>query len=204
MNKPPTVPTWFQSGRILLRASPTRAELDENARRDGWSLEEEIDSDPRGGIYRELRWSSGPLLKVHLIEDPTSATSYFVVTGRDPQFVQSLASDIAKDFDTWSIDELLEIFDETQEPHALARAAVRLGLAAPHVFDARVFKRIERALKHPEDGVRHAAMWATSYSPWPRYRIPLRDAANNDPNPELREAAQAVLDGFDAEGIGEP
>lgn len=198
-----TGPEWFQGPRIVPHTKMHRRELNEYANQEGWDYEAETKADEQRGIWHELRWSLGPLLWVHYIEDPVSSLGYFAVTGDDPQLVQSISATIADDLEAWSIEELCEIFDRTTEPHALAQTTVYLGLAAPHDFDVRVFDRIRRALNHSEVGVRHAAMWAMSYSPWPRYRPLLSDAVRNDPDSDLREAAQAVLDGFDEQGIGE-
>lgn len=196
-------PEWFQGPRIVPRTKMRRRELNEYANEEGWDYEEEIEADEQRGIWHEVRWSVGPGLRVHYIEDPVSSLGYFAVTGEDPQLIQSISAAIADDLETWSIEELSELFDSTNEPHALARTTVYLGLAASHDFDVRVFDRIRRALNHSEPEVRHAAMWAMSYSPWPPYRPLLSDAVRNDPDSDLREAAQAVLDGFDEQGVGE-
>jgi translation initiation factor 2 alpha subunit (eIF-2alpha) len=185
------------------RVSLSREKLEEYGDQEGWFLEAEIESDDQRGIWHEVRWSCGPRLWIHYLEDPISSVAYLIVTGNDPQLIKSMSRTIEHDLDTWPIAELIGIVDSASDPHVLARAVVRLGVAAPHSFDKRVFDRIRNALNHSESGVRHAALWALSFSPWPRYRPLISGIARSDPEPWLREAAQAVLDGFDAAEVGE-
>jgi hypothetical protein len=80
---------------------------------------------------------------------------------------------------------------------------MRLGVGAPYEFDDEVFRRITAGLVHGNADVRQLAMWGSVYSPWPDYLPYLRQIAERDKAPLLRERASDVLSIFKSQGVAE-
>lgn len=191
---------WFQSGRLLLRSTSIK-DVVEYAETDEWELASDTPENPKEGAPRELRWLVTDQLAVHCINDPVTADWYLVVTGRDPQAIQSLAAQLEKEMDIWQIEHLTADSNTKRDPHELALATLRLGLAAPHSFEEPIFDCIKRATRHPEQGVRHAALLAASHTAWPEFLPLLAAFIDREEDFELAEAAQAVVDAFKETGI---
>lgn len=194
----------FDSDRLVLRERSPHPEVMRYAEDQGWLFIGEIPEQSDEGTHHQISWSVGTNLHVHYLEDPVSRAGYLIVSGSDPNMIASLAREIELELESWSLDELIDAVDTAEDSRDKARLVVHLGIAAPLEFNGRIFENIARALQHEEEAIRHAALWATSFSPWPQYRAKLAEVAREDPSPELKEAAKAVLEGFDATGVDGP
>ncbi|MFD7505957.1 HEAT repeat domain-containing protein [Streptomyces sp. NPDC059850] len=125
-----------------------------------------------------------------------------MIEGEHLEGFQEAVRVVQEELDPWESRILLLTIDDAPNPLSRARAVIRAGLGAPYAFDESFFSHIRDALGDSHEWVREAAVWATSYSPWPQYRPLLEDIARNDPKEKIRGDAAAILAGFDQEGVG--
>jgi len=192
-----------RSRRLVLKAPAGEDDVQRFVDELGWSRIAETpapssDEEPA----REIGWAAGPALSLHYVEDPVSLNSYVVARGFEQTAVDALARLAEERLDTWSLDELLIAVDQPAEPLDRARAMIRAGVGAPEGFDQRFFDRISAATTDPDPMVREAALYATAYSPYPKYRAILELAAREDPDQQRRDDAWILLESFDTQGIG--
>lgn len=77
-----------------------------------------------------------------------------------------------------------------------------MALGSPQEFDEIGITRIISALRDPDDTVRDAAIYATSYTPAEAYVPLLRNIARRDPNRRLKRDAKKMLAAYEEVGIG--
>jgi hypothetical protein len=189
--------THHQSDRLVLGRSPQDEGVEELASEQGWQRVEDVTED--GG--RQVLWAVGPGTSLTYVEDPVSHNAYAVLVSEDKETYEQVLDVIIDELMPWQRRALLSSIEQAEEALARARAVIRAGLGAPDHYDEDFFTRIRDAFGSPEKWVREAAVWATSYSPWPQYRPLLEAVKQSDPEEKLRSDAAAVLSSFDAQGV---
>lgn len=185
----------FTTGRTVLRAADAEPEFTAYAERSGMRKLEEVSAPPGAGLVRELWWSAGQNAKVYLAMDDVSGCWFFTVEGGDQSDVEELSRRLHREFDVWENDALLEAIDEVAGVEGRHEAAIlRAGLGAPLSFDEDVFDYLTDHFRDAEVGIRRAAVWAVSYSPWPEYLPLLREVARNDPDEDVRHNATLFIE----------
>jgi hypothetical protein len=186
-----------RSDRLVLGRTPQSGLVADTAEEQGWQCVEEVVEDGA----RQVLWAVGPGTSLTYTEDPVSHNAYAVLVSEDRQTFDEALHIVEEELMPWTRRALLISIDEARDALALARAVIQAGLGAPDSYDEDFFTKIREAFSSPEKWVREAAVWATSYSPWPQYRPLLETVARDDPEEKLRSDASAVLAGFDAHGV---
>jgi hypothetical protein len=166
-------------------------------------FEHEIAPDPAKDVARHLTWRITSQVLLHYSEDLETGLPYIYVTTSLVDLGLGYMRHAEQHLPVYSWDELVAGADGQWAPADRARALLRLALGAPREYDPALANRIFRAGRDADQGVRFAALYATSYTPDPKYRPFLRDLAANDPSPEIREDATYMLETFDEIGVGE-
>ena len=79
----------------------------------------------------------------------------------------------------------------------MAEAVVRLGVASTEVPNEPFAKRFAQALRHPDPGVRSAALVAVSYRSWNEFKPIIQDILDHDPAEDPRERARIMIENWD-------
>lgn len=167
----------------------------------GWVRLGEQAQDINAAQSREVMWGAGPALSLHLIEDPISLNDYVMARGNDKSAVDALARLAEGQLDVWKQNKLLEAITDAGDEIEKAKAVIRAGVGAPDEFDERFYTAITAAMSDPSSAVREAALYATAYSPYPRYRAALENVAKTDPDENRRNDAALLLESFDEQGV---
>ena len=148
-----------------------------------------------------MHWALEPGSSLTYLEDPVSHNAYVVLVSEDQEAYDRLLELIDNDLMPVSRKALLISYDEAGDPLPRARTLIQLGLGAPAEYDEEFFVRIRDGFTSPDQWIREAAIWATTYSPWPQYRPLLEAAAQDDPEEKLRADATTILAGFNAHDV---
>ena len=161
----------------------------------GWILAETVRNRPNHPIhYQETFTNAERTLGLRYIEDDLSGLHYFDVAGpAQDEAVKILTANLS----LYSEDELLTSFDEAKTEDEVAEAVVRLGVASTEVPNEPFAKRFAQALRHPDPGVRSAALVAVSYRSWNEFKPIIQDILDHDPAEDPRERARIMIENWD-------
>lgn len=196
----------YQSTRLILRASDVSdasAEVSRYAEAGGFRLIQDVAADPSRGVERQLTWLIATQLWLQYTEDLETGLPYVHVVASVANFGLSYIRQAEQHLSVYTWDELLAGADAAPEGETRAKALLRLALGSPQQYEPALAERIFRAGQSPDEAVRVAAVYATSYSPSGRYRPFLRELAANDPAARVRRDATNMLGAFDDMGIGD-
>ncbi|MGX8903984.1 hypothetical protein ACR820_01660 [Streptomyces netropsis] len=149
----------------------------------------------------EVSWTVGRAAQVVYGHVPAAATRYVQVVGDDEEEVLSLVEHLEQQLHPWGYEDLLLYCDEAHLPNDRASAVVRLAIGAPPAFDEDFFSRIRDALCDSDATVRDAGIQAASHYAVTQFAPLLDELARTDPDPELRETAQALLSVYEKAGL---
>src|SRR6266571_5067953 len=150
--------------RLILKPPGEYQKFRDLAAAQGWILAETERKGPNHPMhYKETYTTSDYSLGLRYIEDDLSGLHYFDVAGpAQDEAVKILQAGLS----LYSEDELLSSFDQAKTDDEVAEAVVRLGVASTEVPNEPFAKRFAQALRHPDPGVRSAALVAVSYRAW--------------------------------------
>jgi hypothetical protein len=191
------------SRRYLLAPRSTEDEVATVAARLNWERLGEILEDSANLVSHEVIWGRDEKLTLHYSEDLLSRSPHAFVTGDDQAKVDIVSRIVEQKLRPATLEEILEAADDVAGniPDEML-AVLRLGLGAPLSFDERFFLRIRDAMQSSIFQLRKAAIWATSYVPWPQYIPLLVEVAEHDPIESLRSDARMLLEAYKSQGIG--
>lgn len=184
--------------RILLDQSVKRAVVE----RDAWDLEwnainiiPRTEENPLEIIYL-TRVSN---TRIHLIDDYVLETVYFVLEGPG---VDSWARKIHKKYKTVGLRDLPRFF-ESGKASDVKQGISYAALLAPKKFDKKIFGYFQHGFEHKTASVRERTIEAVGYLGWPQFKEPLQKLADSDPNADIRESAQLMLELMEKQKRGE-
>jgi hypothetical protein len=190
----------YMSSRLLARACPYLDAVSEFAQERDWPLV----GDESRGRRREVRWRMAHALTLHYVEDGVIMMCYMFIASSIATTGEGYARIMRDKLDIVPIAEIINMVDRESDPIRLGRQIIRLGVAAPRVYDDDVFARMSSALRSPDHRVREMAAWAITFSSYPEFRPVLRMLVQDDPVQKVREGAAMVLEAFDRAGVPEP
>lgn len=193
----------YRSMRWVLKSPRSEAELGHHAERKDWRLIGRTFPDAEMRVNYEVVWMTDDAVTFHYVEDEIAAHSFVFFKGREATLVDSYADEAGRELEVWQLEETVRAVDAASDPRQLGLALLRMGLAAPYMYNEAVSARLLKNAEDPEDNLRNIAVWAMSYSPYPQYRATLRRLAVDDPNGEIRDLASATLRAFDEGGVPE-
>ena len=142
-------------------------------------------------------WGKSHALTLHYLEELFTLSPCAFISGENEAQVRTAARVAEQQLKPVTPEELFEAADAVQNvPADYMLAVQRLGLGAPVDYDERFFDRIQAAFVNEVDGVRKAAVWATSWAEWPQFEPLLAQAADNDPAEDVRSDAEFLLDAY--------
>lgn len=189
-------PFEYPSRRLLLQSPEEAAEkqVDSYAASFGWPRTEVVPADHEAGIQYEVVWTIASSVDLRYSVDGATGLPYVYVTAADRNQCQAFQAHAEQHLDVHSWEGLLAVYnDETVEVEERAGLLLMVALAAPTECDETSVAMISDALTDPEEEIREAAIYATSYVPCERYLPLLEQIAQQDPVPEFREDAQAMI-----------
>ncbi|NGO13561.1 HEAT repeat domain-containing protein [Streptomyces sp. HC44] len=192
------------SPRFIVRSQSPEHDVEEYARKHGWSKVLDVAEDPASGEIRSIEWAmtGGAVLK--FFEDDATRCSYFFIEAEYSNLCLSMTRHAVHEITVYSRDELLRAFDASpSHTEERRKALLMVALGAPHEFDADVCHRINIAIHDQEPRTRSAAIYAMSYSPSSEYLPALRETAERDSDDHVRGDAQEMLDVFGQVGIAD-
>jgi hypothetical protein len=196
----------FATRRRVLRPETTVEHVDEFAKSVQWPMVGVTERVREAGTDGEVVWQADghtlgkQVLKVgslHYVQDAMFGIGYFFLTGRPQAVLETLAANAAQALDPWTVEELCQAFDQSDDPRTRGQAALRLGLAAPAQPDQQVVKRLGAALADQDARVRYASVFAASYTRYEALLPSLRAIAERDEEKFLRERAATALRSMD-------
>jgi hypothetical protein len=185
-----------------MRFCPAREEVESLAVAHGWAKSSTVQKQPPFS-GTEITWSSSGGGSLRYTEDEMTGNCYVVVEATTRGEVQRLGELVLEELLPWEMPELVFAVDNAADEIEFGLSVIRLGIAAPPHRDDQIFRRVRSALTHDDVRVRDMAIVATTYSPWPEYVPILRDIAQSDPEPKLRQRSRLVLESYTDAGIGE-
>jgi len=191
------------SRRLVLRAADAAGAVSRYAATYKFPFEKEIAPDQAKDIARHLTWAITSQVRLHYSEDLETGLPYIYVSTVLVDIGLGYMRHAEQHLPVYTWDELVAGADVQLAPPGRAQALLRLALGSPREYEPALANRVFRAGRDPDQGVRYAALYATSYSPDPKYRPFLRHLAANDPSPDIREDATYMLETFDEIGVGE-
>lgn len=190
------ITTRYQTRRHVVRHETSWEDVGQFAKSLGWQLVKKIHSEPEDAVDGQVIWQALDVAALHYTEDATSGIDYFVLVGQNERTVEALAQQASDAVRPLTLDETFQEFDQADDPLTRAQSVLQVGLAAPQQFDAGVFSRVSDALADPDDRVRLAGLWATTYSGYPEFLPKLQELASREPDHAVRAQAQTIVDGF--------
>lgn len=192
----------FVTRRRVLRPETTVEHVDEFAKGVQWPVVGVTERDREGGTDGEVVWQAdGHTLgkqvlragSLHYVQDAMFGIGYYFLSGRPKGVLETLATTLTQALAPWTVGELCQSFDESDDPRARGQAALRLSLAAPAKPDQQVVNRIAAALADQDPRVRYAAVFAASYTRYVAFLPSLRAIAAQDGEQFVRDCATARL-----------
>jgi hypothetical protein len=178
--------------RVALKGEAAKEGFAQLAYAEDWIIDEigaASDTEP----YEEVWVTADGDSEVHLVDDDLIGLVYIDIVGR---LRGELADLIRSRLDTFSKHEVIDAARLAGNPHELAGAVRLAGVIATEVFDQDLFGIFLQAMENEDPQTRIAAIMAASYAEWREF-IPLTGRlAQHDPDPEVRNTAADIHEGF--------
>ena len=129
---------------------------------------------------------------IHYLEDHWIDLRYLVARGPD---AEEVAQQILSSLEIVDAQEVLR--SSPIDLEAEIKAVYQIGILAPQAFTQNFFEYLESKLTSKEVSIRKAAIIAVAYIGWSEFKPIVRVLKESDPEPEIREDASRLLDGFD-------
>ncbi|WP_158692830.1 hypothetical protein [Streptomyces roseochromogenus] len=182
--------------RMVLRPGVGEEEVAAFAAGLGYPRRADSPADEESGTPRQIIWHAENSPVVTYREDVTSGLPYVIVmaySSADLREVTELAELVLH---TWTLPDLLQAVDSTNDPEELGDALLQMGLGAPREFDEEFFSRVREGLLDGREDVVEAALVALTYEPWGEYVDPVNELLETAPGGYIEETATAILDRF--------
>ena len=193
----------YESPRLVLRQRPADRAVAQLAASADWTLLGDNREDSYAQYAREQTWGVRRGLHVHVLTDALSEYGALTVLAEDRPTGEQFTHQLKDYLDPFSRQELVTSLSGVSAPSERMMRLMRMFLSSPAEFDQEIFDRVTE-LSHDEDPrVRDATTLATNYAAWPQFRSMLRELADNDPHPGVRQDAAVQLQMFDESGVPE-
>lgn len=183
----------YLTTRLILRSQDGEAEVARYATENGWAFSREIRPNRRKGTLRELIWRISSEVTMHYQMDDATGSPYIYFTTPWPNIGIGLVKHAQHNANVIPYGELLADFDSAERSQDRAMALLRMALGSPREPDDAATSRIVAGLEDGDDGIRKAAVYATTYTPSLLYLPHLRAIATNDTSEEIRFLAQNIV-----------
>lgn len=145
--------------------------------------------------YEVVYYKPGQKTSIHYTEDSFIDTSYIVAKGEEADLVISEAKN---DLDCYAWQEILDEYSNTSDPERKIKLIHIAGITAPYLeLDPEYKKFFDDCLKDEDPQIRMAVILMMGYMAWPEWKEVLNELRSNDPNSEVRQSAQRMLESFE-------
>lgn len=177
--------------RIPLHPSVSQDDFEGLAYTGRWSMEVLHQQTEERPFEEEWATADGDAT-VNYVRDYILEVDYVVVRGKAAQATADL---IRTELKTVSVDDALAASKKARGGDDRLEALYHAVLAADG-HDPRVMALLEAALADEDAEVRRGAIFAAGYAEWKELKAPLERVAKEDGDPEIREDAEAMLEGL--------
>lgn len=173
------LPFWMNAGNVETVAD-----------RCGWPF---LEARGPSEVSEERIWATADgQTFVSYVSDFGLQMNYLVVQG---QAAESVAVDLGQVFPVIGRDDVVAMREHAVSPdawiHLLYQAAV---VSREDREDSDLLAIFKAGLTYPDEQVRRAAVFASTYAGWIGLREPLEHAASADPNADVRAMAGSTLE----------
>lgn len=182
-------PPSNESVVFLLGPRTSHADFERFARANGWVVHQDLPS-TRPREAREQIWVTPDRgTAIHYLDDPTPKERFLLVYGKD---TGAVSFDLGANFDITTAEDVTERALLAATDPERSTAAWQLAVVTPD-YDEATLDLLKSLYYDASDLVRHAVVNAVGYRGWPEGRDFLEEVARDDPSPELRENARAIV-----------
>lgn len=142
-----------------------------------------------GVVVYEWIHRADPGLKIQLVMDDVRRARYLQVVAGDPESIALLHTALAKQFSSFTVEELRE--QALREGEVDPAAYVRLAMALPG-HDAEASRMIREALASPDPDIRASAAAAIAHLRWPEFGEDVRRALLVEMNPGIANMLEVI------------
>ena len=198
--------SFHESRRLVLRECPGEPVVAWIAQEAGWAL---VADNAQGGTAHHIHqqtWDVGHDTYVHMLCDVLSECCALAVASKSLAGMESLTARLEELLNPMSREEILVPVETIADPGERMRTLMRMVLSVngtPAGFDSEIHEQMVKAAHDPDPRLRDTAVLATAYVAWPQLRIMLRELAEHDPHPEVRQDAAGALRTYDSAGVPE-
>ncbi|WP_420129124.1 HEAT repeat domain-containing protein [Longimicrobium sp.] len=177
--------------RIPLHPSVSQEDFEAMTYESNWAMEsiqQKTDELPF-----ETEWSTRDgKATINYVRDDLLEVDYVVVRGKG---ARATADHVRSELRTVSVDDALAAAKKARSDDDRLEALYHAVLAAEKA-DPRVMELMEAALANKDPEVRRGAIFAAGYAEWKALKEPLERVARDDEDAEIREDAEAMLEGL--------
>ena len=161
--------------------------------RHGWVESDDFSDD----LYEWIVPGAQERTVVRWVDDGDTGVQFFVVEGPDRQRVAEQIEEAVEMLHVPDFEQYLAGFHGVQ---GLMRGLYAVAAAAPERYDPRVAELFQRYLAAEDPLIRRVASLATGIMGWNEFIEPV-SRLRTDPDPDVRQAAEAALRGLGASGL---
>ena len=176
--------------RLLLPFWMNAGNIETVANRCGWPF---LETRGPSEVSEERIWTTADgQTFVSYVSDFGLQMTYLVVQG---QAAESVAADLGQVFPVIGRDDVVAMRAHADSPdawiHLLYQAA---AVSREDREDSDLLAIFEAGLTHPDEQIRRAAVFASTYAGWSGLREPLEHVASADANADVRTMAESTLE----------
>ncbi|AGP41493.1 hypothetical protein SCE1572_47625 [Sorangium cellulosum So0157-2] len=183
---------------FLLGPRTSHADFERFAKAQGWVLHEDRPSKGPKSPYEQIWVTSDQSTAIHYMDDPTPKERFLIVYGRH---TGDVAFDVGANLDIETSDDVMDRAVIASTDAERVNVAWQIGVVAK-AYDETALDILKSLYDGADDVVRHAVINAVGYRGWPEAMSFLEDVAKDDPSPELRENARAIVEAWREERGG--
>ena len=145
--------------------------------------------------YEVVYYKPDQKTSIHYTEDSFIDTSYIVAKGEEADLVISEAKN---DLDCYTWQEILDEYATTSDLNRRIKLIHIAGITAPYLeLDSEYKKFFDDCLQDEDPQIRIAVILMMGYMAWPFWKEVLNELQSNDPNAEVRQSVEKMLESFE-------
>ncbi|MCX4796139.1 hypothetical protein OG497_19025 [Streptomyces sp. NBC_01242] len=178
--------------RILFKETVPPEDFENFAQNQSWKLVEHFPETPEQ--EEEFVWETSSGIDIHRVHNRTMGLSYTVIEGGPEETrVRDVVISFESAFSLYSHTEVLEMYRTSSFWDEKVLTMPMVALSAPHNFNEETFNTILSSFEDSHENVRYAGVVATYYVPWKEFIPPLLLVTQNDPDADIRMAANDAV-----------
>lgn len=175
--------------RLVLKPDYTLRAL----KRVAWDLDWDVVDLRREetGAFVDIWVTYDKQAEIHHVDDQPIGMRYVTVWGEE---AKGVAEQIRQNCDVWTWREAQLALRAATDRNDKLAALYAVALAAPEAQNSSLVDDFRAITEDPDTGVRQAVIIATGYLPWLGLVKLVEELRDNDPDQQVRDNAQMMLD----------